>query len=350
VRKDNVAALGAEESCASLRSPAASVRGGGLAVAGAGIDAGGGEDLEHGLGPAGEVLRLELAKEGLAREDTLFTADTVIETTDSLQETYQTVTGDLETKSSDFEEEGKDTKRRSRKRPPSLQSVVRRKGAARKKNGTGRLGQRSVQRVPTIMTAPSIAAEEEQDSLDSWLGQSIGEDIIAEPQPRDLEAASVVSSRRVSAVETSSVSKMVVLKGSGNKAMERPGIQARTPLLMVLDQMEQQAWRDAAFDARPLPANPAEEALVRDLTRQQGAELIERAERLRMLLDSSLTQLFDVQAAANAVAERFELPKSELGDGIEFTSDSIDSFSRSQDASFVDSEEIAEAVPSESIS
>mmetsp|Transcript_78809 Transcript_78809/g.127809 ORF Transcript_78809/g.127809 Transcript_78809/m.127809 type:complete len:150 (+) Transcript_78809:3-452(+) len=93
------------------------------------------------------------------------------------------------------------------------------------------------------------------------------------------------------------------LVGGVDKKIETGDGDTRSATLsLVMQEMEREAWRDMALLSLSPPRSAADENLIRERLRQQGASVIARTERLRMLLDSSLDQLFEPVAL---VAETF---------------------------------------------
>jgi len=222
------------------------------------------------------------------------------------------------------------SKERPRERPPSLRSVVQSaQGAAA--GGRGGKGSRrrregdvgDVVPRPAMLTAPCIVPEVDRDgdyaTGDTWLDQSIGQDIIfTVGQPfvvSGVASGTDSAARRGDSAAAPYSNNLVVLRGRDERGTEEEWLprrwdsgrtggedegswrggteEAPSSLAMVMEVLSIEAWRDAAQLAAPPPLSAADEAVMRERLRQEGSRVIQRTEQLRMLLDSSLARLFD---------------------------------------------------------
>ena len=72
---------------------------------------------------------------------------------------------------------------------------------------------------------------------------------------------------------------------------------ATSTFSIAMQEIELEAWRETA-NTMPAPLSATYESAYREQLRQKGSNLIERIERLRTLLDTSLVRFFDPSAMA----------------------------------------------------
>lgn len=166
-------------------------------------------------------------------------------------------------------------------------------------------------------------AEMEGDDLvgDTWMEDTIGQDIVA-----TAIAPSFVSTTPAGVMESLSPDKMVFVRrenvgfgsssrsrGGGSKLLVWRGVGAAgggdgmglhdkeqlgtSTFSVAMQEIELEAWRETA-NTIPFPLSAAYEAAYREQLRQKGSNLIERMERLRTLLDTSLVRFFDPSTMA----------------------------------------------------
>ena len=188
---------------------------------------------------------------------------------------------------------------RMQKRPPSLKSVIRQRGLGGGGDGRGKMaagvgggsGEQCSGERPKMMTAPCIATDDMpgEEGEDAWLGESIGEDLVAVSKPAPIVR---VSAEGAADGDHMPGRKPAMLQGwdggwsAGGAAEEME--QRSMSLSVVLGELETRAWREAQLAPdSPAPETPAEEARVRQQLRQQGEALMKSQQDLRLLLDST---------------------------------------------------------------
>ena len=171
------------------------------------------------------------------------------------------------------------------KRPPSLGAALRQRAQgddALPLTAAQVLAASDGASFPSIMKAPSIGSEELDDGLvgDSWLGESVGRDIYYTiPRPGG-EAGLGWSGEGIAANGGGGSGGDLIVDAADDEVMGA--------LALVMEEMEREAWREVALRTQTQPRSAADEAVLRQVLRRQGAGVIKRSERLRMLLDTSM--------------------------------------------------------------